>query len=75
MGKADKRARKRENQQRARQAREAAAKKAKQRRQFGIGAVAIVLVVGAGVTFVGYRIMVMTGRIDDLPRAIPGGAS
>ena len=51
MGKADKRARKREKIRRARQEREAAAKKAKLRRQFGIGAVAIVLVVGIVAVF------------------------
>ncbi len=46
MGKADKRARKRDNQQKARDAREAAAKRAKQRKQFIYGGIALVLVLG-----------------------------
>lgn len=46
MGKADKRARKRENQAKAQQARESAARKQKQRKQFTYAAVALVLVLG-----------------------------
>lgn len=32
----------------------------------------MVLTIGTVVTFIGYRVMVATGRIDDMPRAVPG---
>ncbi len=55
MGKADKRARKRENQAKARVARESAAKRAKQRKQvtYGAGGLVVIIVVVALASFFG----------------------
>lgn len=36
---------------------------------------ALVLTIGTVVTFIGYRVMLATGRIDELPRAIPADAA